>query len=103
MATATAVLLRVSYTVYVPHASPSALAKLDWTMPAAPARASASPSVPVDVPVVCPVARTRDVQSFTVRTMSVSMRAFDSGVAIACHSSSGRHDGYAAEINTYFP
>ena len=35
--------------------------------------------------------------------MVVSMRALDSGVACAAHSSSGRHVGYAAEMSTNLP
>ena len=45
----------------------------------------------------------RVFQSFTSLTIVVSMRAFDSGVAIAAHSSSGRHVGYAGEMSTNLP
>jgi len=45
----------------------------------------------------------RVFQSLTSFTIVVSIRAFDSGVAIAAHSSSGRQVGYAGEMRTNLP
>src|SRR5215470_3649935 len=100
-----AVLFFVSYTVYVPHAPPSALAKFDTITPRAPAFSMRIPRLPVGLPAVTgyPVLRSRAVHPFTRFTIVVSMRAFDAGVAVAAHSSSGRHVGYAGEIKTNLP
>src|SRR5262245_49694612 len=73
--------------------------------PTAPAFSRRMPRLPVGLPALTgyPVLRMRVVHSFTSLTIIVSILAFDSGVAIAVHSSSGRQVGYAAEINTNLP
>src|SRR5262249_7964570 len=63
------------------------------------------PRLPVGLPAVTgyPVLPIRVVHSLTRVTTVESMRAFDAGVAMAVHSSSGRHVGYAGEMSTNLP
>ena len=90
----------------------------DVMMPPAPPSSSRTPSSPPPNAGEYPVPRTPALAPVTdglfgltrsgahsrcVATMSESMRAFDSGVALAAQSSCGRQVGSAAEIMTSLP